>query len=293
MLASFEWFAAEPGWLAVMVGCLALAVGSFLNVVILRVPVMLERQWRSDCAELAQSEPLPRSTEPGFGLIWPGSHCPSCGHRLRAWENVPILSYLLLRARCAACGARISVQYPLVEALTVLLSVAVVLRFDATWQMGAALLFTWVVIALAVIDLRTLLLPDSLTIPMVWLGLLVNTATGFTDLSSAVWGAVAGYLSLRIVFQVFKWLTGKEGMGFGDFKLLAMIGAWLGWQVLPVVILLASGVGAIVGIGLIAFRVNARGQPIPFGPFLAAAGWLALLYGVQMNAWYLQWVGLS
>ena len=274
---------------------LGLIVGSFLNVVILRLPRRMHAELAEACADLRdeQAEPV---TNRWFGLdylITPASTCPHCGHAIRAWENIPVLSYLLLRGRCSNCQAQISVRYPLVEALTGLLSLGVVLHFGATPAALAALVLLWGLVALTVIDLDEQLLPDQLTLPLLWLGLLVNIDGLFTDLTSAVIGAAAGYLSLWLVFQVFRLITGREGMGYGDFKLLAVFGAFLGWQMLPLVILLSSLIGAIVGIGLIVLRGRDRQIPIPFGPYLAAAGFVALLWGEQINRGYLQLAGLA
>ncbi|MCP5430863.1 MAG: prepilin peptidase [Chromatiaceae bacterium] len=274
---------------------LGLIVGSFLNVVILRLPRRMHAELAEACADLRdeQAEPV---TNRWFGLdylITPASTCPHCGHAIRAWENIPVLSYLLLRGRCSNCQAQISVRYPLVEALTGLLSLGVVLHFGATPAALAALVLLWGLVALTVIDLDEQLLPDQLTLPLLWLGLLVNIDGLFTDLSSAVIGAAAGYLSLWLVFQVFRLITGREGMGYGDFKLLAVFGAFLGWQMLPLVILLSSLIGAIVGIGLVVLRGRDRQIPIPFGPYLAAAGFVALLWGEQINRSYLQLAGLA
>lgn len=274
---------------------LGLIVGSFLNVVILRLPRRMHAELAEACADLRdeQAEPVPNRW---FGLdylITPASTCPHCGHAIRAWENIPVLSYLLLRGRCSNCQARISVRYPLVEALTGLLSLGVVLHFGATPAALAALILLWGLVALTVIDLDEQLLPDQLTLPLLWLGLLVNIDGLFTDLTSAVIGAAAGYLSLWLVFQVFRLITGREGMGYGDFKLLAVFGAFLGWQMLPLVILLSSLIGAIVGIGLVVLRGRDHQIPIPFGPYLAAAGFVALLWGEQINRSYLQLAGLA
>ncbi|HOP17215.1 MAG: prepilin peptidase [Chromatiaceae bacterium] len=274
---------------------LGLIVGSFLNVVILRLPRRMHAELAEACADLRdeQAEPV---TNRWFGLdylITPASTCPHCGHAIRAWENIPVLSYLLLRGRCSNCQAQISVRYPLVEALTGLLSLGVVLHFGATPAALAALVLLWGLVALTVIDLDEQLLPDQLTLPLLWLGLLVNIDGLFTDLTSAVIGAAAGYLSLWLVFQVFRLITGREGMGYGDFKLLAVFGAFLGWQMLPLVILLSSLIGAIVGIGLVVLRGRDRQIPIPFGPYLAAAGFVALLWGEQINRSYLQLAGLA
>ncbi len=273
---------------------LGLIVGSFLNVLILRLPKRMQAELGEACAELRgeQTEPLPNRW---FGLdylISPASSCPHCGHKIRAWENIPIISYMLLRGRCSSCRAGIGMRYPIVEATTGLLSLLVVLQFGATAQGFVALVLVWALIALTVIDLDEQLLPDQLTLPLLWLGLLVNISGMFTDLVSAVIGAAAGYLSLWFVFQLFRLLTGREGMGYGDFKLVAVFGAFLGWQILPLVILLSSLIGAIVGIGLIVLRGRDRQIPIPFGPYLALAGLVALLWGEQINRAYLQLAGL-
>jgi len=274
---------------------LGLIVGSFLNVVILRLPQRMQAELTEACADQRgeQSEPLPSRW---FGLdylITPASSCPHCGHSIRSWENIPILSYLLLRGRCSNCKASISVRYPVVEAASGLLSLLIVVHFGPTPTTLAALVLIWGLIALTVIDLDEQLLPDQLTLPLMWLGLLVNINGMFTDLVSAVIGAAAGYLSLWLVFQVFRLLTGREGMGYGDFKLLAVFGAFLGWQMLPLVVLLSSLIGAVVGITLVIVRGRDRQIPIPFGPYLAAAGLVALLWGEQINRAYLQLAGLS
>ena len=290
---SLPYFAAE---LAPFAGLLlGLIIGSFLNVVILRLPQRMQAELTEACADQRgeQSEPLPARW---FGLdylITPASSCPHCGHSIRAWENIPILSYLLLRGRCSNCRASIGVRYPIVEAASGLLSLLVVVHFGPTAASLAALLLVWGLVALTVIDLDEQLLPDQLTLPLMWLGLLVNINGMFTDLVSAVIGAAAGYLSLWLVFQVFRLLTGREGMGYGDFKLLAVFGAFLGWQMLPLVVLLSSLIGAIVGITLVVVRGRDRQIPIPFGPYLAAAGLVALLWGEQINNAYLQLAGLS
>ena len=273
---------------------LGLILGSFLNVVILRLPRMMEAGWRRDCAELLSPDgTAPETDEPPLSLSKPASTCPSCGHRIRVHENIPILSYLLLRGRCSECKTRISLRYPLVEAFTALLTLIVVVQFGPTWQAAAALLLTWSLIALAVIDLDTQLLPDSLTLPFLWLGLFLSLFGLFTDSQSAIIGAVAGYLSLWTVFQLFRLATGKEGMGYGDFKLLALLGAWLGWAALPQIILLSALVGALVGIGLILSGRHESGKPLPFGPYLAAAGWISLIWGEQINGAYLRLSGLA
>ncbi|WP_369602526.1 A24 family peptidase [Hahella sp. SMD15-11] len=265
---------------------LGLLIGSFLNVVIYRLPKMLERQWRAECVALTGASATPEQPEAPFNLVTPASTCPHCGHRIRPWENIPALSYLLLRGRCSQCRQRISVRYPIVEVVTGILSAALAWHFGPTPQLLAALVLTWGLIALTMIDADTQLLPDVLTLPLLWLGLLVNTQGLFTDLNSAVWGAAAGYLSLWTVYWLFKLITGKEGMGYGDFKLLAALGAWMGWQMLPLIILLSSLVGAVVGIAMIIALGRDRQIPIPFGPYLATAGWIALLWGEPIvNAW--------
>ncbi|MDE2584595.1 MAG: prepilin peptidase [Betaproteobacteria bacterium] len=271
--------------MTILAGLLGLLVGSFLNVVIHRLPRMMERDWRAQCAEL-KGEPLP--AEPPLSLAGPASHCPGCGHKIAAWENIPVISYLLLRGRCSACNTPISFRYPLVELLTALLSAFAAAHFGPGLAATGAILMVWALIALTFIDFDTQLLPDSITLPLVWLGLLFNLFGTFTDLSSAVIGAMGGYLSLWSVYWLFKLATGKEGMGYGDFKLLAAIGAWLGWQMLPLTILLSSFVGAIVGIVLIVLAKRGRNVPIPFGPYLAAAGLLALYWGPSLTQSYLR-----
>ena len=265
---------------------LGLFIGSFLNVVIHRLPRMMEREWEAQAAEIRGESPTTSSTE-RYNLATPRSRCPHCGHLITALENIPVVSYLFLRGRCAHCSAPISRRYPVVEFLTALLSGFTAWHFGFGLAALGALIFVWVMIALAFIDLDTQLLPDQLTLPLVWLGLAFNLGGEFTSLSSAVIGAMAGYLALWSVYWLFKLATGKEGMGYGDFKLLAAIGAWLGWQVLPLTILLSSLVGAIVGISLIVFASHRRNVPIPFGPYLAAAGVIALFWGDSITSAYL------
>ena len=284
--------AESPALLQVCAAVLGLLVGSFLNVVALRLPVMMERAWRRECAELIRSGAAPVVSEAPFSLLRPPSRCPHCGHAIRAWENIPVLSWLLLRGQCNACAKPISIRYPVVEALTGLFSWVVAWQLGWDWQLAAALPLTWALIALTVIDIDHQLLPDQITLPFLWLGLLLNAFGVFTDPVSAILGAIAGYLSLWTVYQVFRRLTGKEGMGYGDFKLLALFGAWLGWQMLPQIVLISALVGSVVGITLIALRRHERDVPIPFGPYLAAAGWIALLWGEQINATYLQFAGI-
>jgi len=286
----------EPVVVTLVCTLLGLLVGSFLNVVIHRLPQMLDREWDAQAAEFLQQKGSAdaaaklRSTggTVRYNLVTPPSTCPHCGHRIRAWENIPILSYLFLRARCSACKAPISIRYPIVEALSGILSGYIGWHFGLTLATAGALFLMWSLIALTVIDIDTQLLPDDITLPLIWLGLLVNLNGAFVPLQSAVIGTVAGYLSLWAVYWLFKLATGKEGMGYGDFKLLAAIGAWLGWKMLPVVILLSSLVGAVVGIGLIVFARHGRNTPIPFGPYIAAAGLIALFWGETINRTYLQ-----
>ncbi len=268
--------------LSIVTVVFSLLIGSFLNVVIVRLPRQIHWQWEKD----------DQGPAPPPGIAWPPSHCPSCEHTLSWWENLPLLSYLLLRGRCRACGTGISLRYPLVEALTALLSLVVVLRLGPQWSTVAALVLTWALIALAFIDLEHFLLPDRITLPLLAVGLLVNAIGGFTDLLSALIGAVSGYGLLWAVYHAYRALTGREGFGYGDFKLLGALGAWLGWQLLPLIILLSAGVGAAIGITLILMHRHQRSEPLPFGPFLAGAGWLALLWGQKWNTIYLNIAGL-
>jgi len=263
---------------------LGMMMGSFLNVVIYRLPKMLEQEWAAQCAALRGED---TAEQPAFNLMVPRSACPACGHQIKPWENIPVISYLALRGRCAHCGTAISRRYPLIEALTGLLSGFVAWHFGFGLAALSALVFTWALIALTAIDMETQLLPDDITLPLLWLGLLFSLNSAHTDLPSAVIGACAGYLSLWGVYWLFKLATGKEGMGFGDFKLLAAIGAWLGWKMLPVVILLSSLVGAAVGIALIVFARHGRNIPIPFGPYLAGGGLIALFWGEAITRTYL------
>ena len=271
---------------------LGLLIGSFLNVVAYRLPQMMEREWKQQCLEyLHPDQPIEPADR--FDLVIPRSKCPACGHRITALENVPVLSYLFLRGKCSACETRISLRYPIVELATALLSAVVAWKLGWGWPLAAGLIFTWALIALSLIDFDHKLLPDSITLPLLWLGLLLSLYPVFVDMRASILGAAAGYLSLWSIYQLFRLVTGKEGMGFGDFKLLAAIGAWLGWQALPVTILLSSLVGAVVGIGLILVRGRDRNIPIPFGPYIAAAGWLAMLWGEDITQAYLRFAGLS
>ncbi len=289
MSAVIELLSQSPLLFVTLVGLVSLLVGSFLNVVIYRLPKMMEQDWQAQCAELAGSKPVETEV---FNLNQPRSHCPQCKMMIRAWQNIPVLSYLLLRGKCKTCQHPISIRYPSIEVLTGIASVLVAVHFGFSWPCLAALVFTWTLIALTFIDVDHQLLPDNLTLPLVWLGLFVNLFESFTDLRSAVIGALVGYLILWLVYQAFKLITGKEGMGYGDFKLLAAIGAWLGWQFLPVTIILSSVVGIIIGGGLMLIRRQESQIPIPFGPYLACAGFIALLWGDKINTAYQNWAGI-
>ncbi|MEE4191181.1 MAG: A24 family peptidase [Halieaceae bacterium] len=275
----------QPLLLYVFLLLLGMTVGSFLNVVIYRIPAMIEREEHAYCTALLEGGEPPEQ-EP-FNLATPGSRCPHCGHAIRPWENIPVISWLLLRGRCSSCQAGISIRYPLIEASCGALTVLLGLQFGGlSAALGMALLFTWALLALTMIDIDTMLLPDAITLPLMWLGLLVNLFGLFAPLQDAVIGAMAGYGVLWSVFWLFKLFTGKEGMGYGDFKLLAALGAWLGWQALPMIILLSSFVGAVLGILVMALQKRGKDVPIPFGPYLAIAGWIALVWGNDIMAWY-------
>ena len=273
-----------PWAVALLVALVGLCVGSFLNVVIHRVPKMLERGWEAQAAEIRGEAPAAQSP---YNLVVPRSACPSCGHRIGALENVPVVAWLALKGKCSSCGTPISPRYPLVEALGALLALAALWRFGVTWQGAAACAFLWTLTALTFIDFDTQYLPDSLTLPLVWAGLLVNMFELFVPLKTAVIGAVAGYLSLWTVYWLFKLVRGKEGMGYGDFKLLAALGAWLGWQMLPLIVLLSSVVGAAIGLLLIVFKGRDHSVPLAFGPYLAIAGAIALFFGPVLVKMYL------
>ncbi|WP_421214244.1 prepilin peptidase [Aeromonas dhakensis] len=286
MLLITDVFHSLPWLYFSLVFLFSLMIGSFLNVVIHRLPIMLEREWQAEYLSYFNPETQLQQEE-RYNLMVPRSACPHCGHAITAMENIPLLSWLWLKGRCRECQAPISARYPLVELLTALLSLVVAATFPPGWGLLAALLLTWVLVALTFIDLDKMLLPDQLTLPLLWGGLLFNLAGGFVPLADAVIGAMVGYLVLWSLYWAFKLLTGKEGMGYGDFKLLAALGAWLGWQALPIVLLLSSLVGAIIGISLILLRNHHQGKPIPFGPYLAIAGWIALLWGDTITRWYL------
>ncbi|UCM45650.1 prepilin peptidase [Aeromonas dhakensis] len=286
MLLITDVFHSLPWLYFSLVFLFSLMIGSFLNVVIHRLPIMLEREWQAEYLSYFNPETQLQQEE-RYNLMVPRSACPHCGHAITAMENIPLLSWLWLKGRCRECQAPISARYPLVELLTALLSLVAAATFPPGWGLLAALLLTWVLVALTFIDLDKMLLPDQLTLPLLWGGLLFNLAGGFVPLADAVIGAMVGYLVLWSLYWAFKLLTGKEGMGYGDFKLLAALGAWLGWQALPIVLLLSSLVGAIIGISLILLRNHHQGKPIPFGPYLAIAGWIALLWGDTITRWYL------
>jgi len=280
----------ETSPLAFTIACLILGLlmGSFLNVVIHRLPIMLEREWQAEYASFGGELPIAEK----YNLVVPRSRCPHCGHAITALENIPLLSYAILRGRCSACHARISPSYVVIEAACGLLSAWAAWHFGFSWQALGALVLSWGLLAISAIDLEKQLLPDKLTLPLLWLGLLFNLGHVFTDISSAVIGAAAGYLALWSVYHVFHLVTGKEGMGYGDFKLLALLGAWLGWQRLPVVIIMSAGVGAVIGLLLLGSKRLKQGAPMPFGPFLAAAGWIVLFWGAPLSDAYLSFTGL-
>lgn len=272
-----------------LIGIISLMVGSFLNVVIYRLPIILQRNWRSECLEYLD---LPAENTETFNLSLPLSHCPCCKTPIKPYQNIPVFSYVFLKGRCGSCQQPISIRYPCVEALTALLSIIVACHFGYGIETAFALLLTWLLVALSFIDIDHQLLPDNITLPTLWLGLFINLFDVYASIESSVIGAIAGYLSLWTVFHLFKLVTGKEGMGYGDFKLLAVFGAWLGWQTLPLIILLSSLVGAIIGISMILMVKHDKNKPIPFGPYIAIAGWIALLWGNDINQLYLNTVGL-
>jgi len=287
-------FQANTAFFYTSVVILGLIIGSFLNVVIHRLPIMLLRDWRRDCREfLTEKFPqdLTANTKHGensakYNLIVPRSACPQCGHHISALENIPVISYVFLKGRCKFCKAPISLRYPIIETISAALTLAVAWKFGVSYAFLYAALLSWALLSLTMIDFDHQYLPDQITLPFLWLGLLLNLNYMYTDLSSAVIGAAAGYLSLWTVYHLFKLITGKEGMGFGDFKLLALFGAWLGWQMLPAIILISTVIGSVVGILLIVLKQHEKGKPIPFGPYLAGAGWIALIWGKELNALY-------
>ncbi len=301
MDALFDLLRAEPVAFVFTVVAFTLLIGSFLNVVIHRLPLMMHREWAQQCAELANEDGPDLSNLPEkYNLVVPRSGCPQCGHQITAMQNIPVVSYLVLGGKCAGCKAPISKRYPIIEALTALLCGFTAWHFGFGAEALAAIMLTIALVALSAIDIDTQLLPDSITLPLIWLGLIMSLfhphdgATAlFISPSAAIVGAVAGYMSLWLVTNGYKLLTGKIGMGEGDFKLLAVFGAWLGWQKLPLIILLSAGVGAVVGIALIVVTKRGKNVPIPFGPYLAAAGWIAMLFGDQIISTYLGVAGLN
>lgn len=288
ILQTFQLF---PWWFYLVCGLLGLAIGSFLNVVIFRLPVMLEHGWRKECRELLGVDDIPEQASSRFSLAWPGSHCPICKHPISPLENIPVVSYFWLRGRCAHCGTSISLRYPFIELFCAVFTLIAAWKFGPSASLIPVLLFTWALLALAMIDYDTQLLPDDITLPLLWLGLFCNVWGLFTDLSSAVMGAIVGYLSLWSVYHAFKLLTGKEGMGYGDFKLLAAFGAWMGWEALPLIILVSSLAGAVIGTLLLILKQQGRDTPIPFGPFLAVAGWTTLVWQSEFMSAYYAWMG--
>jgi len=289
-----EFFGQSAPLFVAVVFAFALVIGSFLNVVIYRLPIMMEREWREQCEELRQTPPLQDMPKDRFDLIVPRSRCPSCGQLIKAWQNIPVISYLLLSGKCANCQKSISARYPLVEILTGVLAALCAWRFGVSWEAIMAIMMTFALVSISVIDADTQLIPDSIVLPLMWVGLLMSlfhpvsgSETLFIAPRDAIVGSIAGYLSLWTVYQLFKLVTGKEGMGYGDFKLLGALGAWLGWQHLPMIILMSALVGAIVGIGMMVFRNHDRSVPIPFGPYLAAAGWITMLWGDTIKNIYL------
>lgn len=276
----------NPELYYVIAGMTGLLVGSFLNVVVYRLPVMMEREWRAECSQFLGIKTGFMPTEEKFNLVYPGSACPHCRHKISPIENVPVISFLVLGGKCRECKNAISIRYPVIEIITCILTLIVAVHFGVTVQAILAVLLSWSLIVLTAIDYDHQLLPDSITLPLLWIGILSNMSGIFTDIYSSLYGAIAGYLVLWSVYFTFKIVTGKEGMGHGDFKLLAMLGAWLGWQSLPLIIIVSSLLGSVVGLSLIIFRGHNKSQPIPFGPYLALAGWISLLYGNELTRMY-------
>jgi leader peptidase (prepilin peptidase)/N-methyltransferase len=287
-----QFFYEQPATVLATATILGLIVGSFLNVVIYRLPKIMDQEWKKNAQDFLEL-PNTGSTEPTLTLSSPNSTCPHCGHQIKPWENIPVISYLVLKGKCSNCKKTISIRYPMIEIITALLSfLAVWYLIDQPYKAIFALPFVWSLVTLTMIDFDTQMLPDNITLPLLWSGLILNSSNLFTPLESALWGAVTGYMSLWIVYQAFKLLTGKEGMGFGDFKLLAALGAWMGWKALPVIILMSSIVGAIVGIGMILFLGRDKSIPIPFGPYLAAAGFITLIWGHDITQAYFTMIGI-
>ncbi|MBQ0761006.1 MAG: prepilin peptidase [Zhongshania sp.] len=290
----FEAFANAPAFTIGLVGVFGLLIGSFFNVVIYRLPKMMEANWRQECEYLLNDDDpsSPQTPAKQFNLAIPSSHCPSCHAPIKAWQNIPVISYIFLCGRCASCKTGISLRYPAIELITALASIFPLLMFGITPYAFAIILFSWLLLILTVIDIDHQLLPDQLTLPLLWLGLLYNSIFAHIPITDALWGAMLGYMILWSVFWLFKIVTGKEGMGYGDFKLLAALGAWLGWQFLPLIILLSSVVGAVCGGIILAARRNSTSTPMPFGPYLAGAGWIAVFWGESIIDAYLGMAGL-
>jgi leader peptidase (prepilin peptidase)/N-methyltransferase len=279
----------SPAYFYTIVVVFSLLIGSFLNVVIYRLPKMLEQGWKSECREFLADElakPIQVDESP-ITLSTPSSSCPKCQHKIRFYENIPVISWVFLKGKCSQCKAKISLRYPMVELATAILSVVIAANYGVTFTTLMLLVLTWGLICLTLIDVDHMLLPDQITLPLLWLGLLININGAIVPLQDAIVGAVAGYMSLFSIFWLFKLITGKDGMGHGDFKLVALFGAWIGWQLLPLLILMASAVGAVIGISLMVFKNHQREQAIPFGPYLAVAGWITLLWGNGIWTWYL------
>ena len=283
-------FEQSPVVFYVTVTILGLVIGSFLNVVIYRLPKMLENEWRCECREFLDDELKPAkelAKVEELTLSKPASTCPKCGHKIKVLENIPVSSWLVLKGKCSACANPISARYPIIETITGLTSLVIAMYYGVTWQVLFMLVLTWSLIALTMIDIDKMILPDQITLPLVWLGLILGLNDVFVSIDQAVIGAIVGYMSLWSIFWLFKLITGKEGMGYGDFKLFAVFGAWFGWQLLPLLILMASLVGAIIGISMMVFKNHEGSKPIPFGPYLAIAGWITALWGEGIWAWYL------
>ncbi len=274
----------------VTITLLGLIVGSFLNVVIIRLPKMMHKAWRRECCEFMELDGAVGIDDERYDLILPRSCCPRCHHQIRFWENIPVISYLILAGKCSSCHQRISIRYPAIELLSAVLALVVAWHFGFSIQLIPALLLTWALIVLSFVDIDHQLLPDDITLPFLWLGLLCNLFSVFTNVYSSLAGAMAGYMVLWLVYILFKFVTGKEGMGHGDFKLLALLGAWMGWEILPLTIILSSVCGAVIGVSMIVFGGHDRKQAIPFGPYLAMAGWIALIWGQQISTAYQRWL---
>lgn len=282
----------------VSVGFITLLLGSFLNVIIFRLPTALQKEWRKQCEDFLaesnseQQESLHQNNDALLSLFIPSSHCPCCGTAIKPYDNIPLISYILLRGKCRTCHKHISLQYPIVEALTAVLCMIVAWNFGVTWQTVAGCVLTCVLIVQSGIDLEHKIIPDEITMPTLWLGIIISICNIYVNSTDAILGAVAGYVVLWAVYWIFYWITKKEGMGYGDFKLLAMLGAWLGWQALPLIILISSIIGSIIGVCTLIFMHKQRNFRIPFGPFLALAGWMALLWGPAINNWYINYAGM-